>query len=80
MSPDHAKAFILWDSYTGQSKETTRALQRNTPRIRAGVAKFLKARNVPRLEFRLDKVTDDDAEIERILSKIEEERNREERR
>ncbi|KAL4518446.1 hypothetical protein Ndes2437A_g04727 [Nannochloris sp. 'desiccata'] len=78
VSPDHAKAFILWDSYTGQSKKTTRALQKTTPRIRAGVAKFLKARNVPRLEFRLDKISDDDAELERIFSWIEEERNKEE--
>ncbi len=78
VSPDHAKAFILWDSYTGQVKQTARALQRTTPRIRAGVAKALAARSVPRLEFRLDKVSEDDAELERIFSQIEEERDREE--
>ncbi len=71
VSPDHAKAFILWDSYTGQAKETTRALQKFIPRIRAGVAKALAARSVPRLEFRLDQVSEDDVQMERIFSQID---------
>jgi ribosome-binding factor A len=37
----------------------------------------MAVRKVPHLEFRLDKVSDNDAELERIFSRIEEERDRE---
>jgi ribosome-binding factor A len=40
----------------------------------------MAARSVPRLEFRLDRVSEEDEEIERMFLRIEEERDREESR
>ena len=79
VSPDHAKAFILWDSYNGQAAGAERALRRTTPRLRAAVARAMKARNVPRLEFRLDRVSEQDSELERVFARLEQEREAEER-
>ena len=67
VSPDHAKAFILWDSYNGQATAAAKVIRQVTPRLRAAIAKAMGTRNVPRLEFRLDKTSDDEAEIERIF-------------
>lgn len=77
VSPDHAKAFVLWDSYNGQAKAAAKRLRQTTPRLRAAIAKAMGTRNVPRLEFRLDRVSDDDAELERIFARLEQENGRE---
>ena len=39
-----------------------------------GVAKVLKAKHVPRLEFRRDEQTDEVIEVERIFARLEQER------
>ena len=39
----------------------------------------MKARNVPRLEFRLDRVSEQDSELERVFARLEQEREAEER-
>lgn len=70
MAPDNAKAFILWDSYNGQAAKTERELKACLPYLKSEVAKRLGARNMPRLEFRLDKMSAEESEIEEILDRL----------
>lgn len=74
VSPDHAKAFILWDSYNGQVAGAERALRKCHSRLRSLIAKAMAARSVPTLQFRRDGKTAEENELMRIFDQIEEER------
>jgi ribosome-binding factor A len=73
VSPDHTKAFVLWESFMGRGAATAAALQRHLPRLKAGVAKAMAARRVPRLEFRRDEKGSEIEALERTLDQIDEE-------
>lgn len=73
MSPDHSKAFILWDVYNVTPSVAKQIIQKATPRLRAGIAKAMATRNVPRLEFKHDKLSMEEEELDRIFKQIEKE-------
>ncbi|GAB4823108.1 hypothetical protein N2152v2_010154 [Parachlorella kessleri] len=74
MAPDNLKAFILWDSVLGRNEAVQQELDRRGPRLRSAVAKVLGARNVPRLEFRQDRPSRRQQEIEDVFRRLDEER------
>lgn len=74
MSPDNSKAFVLWSSYTGHAAMAGRELHRALPQLKAAVAKRLGARHMPRLEFRLDKLSNEEQDIEDIFKQLDDER------
>jgi len=78
VSPDHSKAFILWDSYNGQGRAAGKALAKYRSKLRAALAHAMAARSVPLLEFRHDLKSAEENEIMRIFKEIEEERKRDE--
>jgi ribosome-binding factor A len=73
MSPDHSKAFILWDVYNVTPSVAKNIIQKATPRLKAGIAKAMAAKNVPRLEFKHDKLSMEQEELDRIFKQIEKE-------
>jgi len=73
VSPDHTKAFILWDSYNGQGAAAEAALKQRGSALRAAVSKAMGARSVPLLVFRRDALSAQDNELDRIFREIREE-------
>lgn len=73
MSPDHAKAFILWDVYKVTPSVAKHVIQKLTPRLKGGISKAMAAKNVPRLEFKHDKMSVEEEELGRIFQEIEKE-------
>jgi len=73
MSPDHSKAFILWDVYNVTPSAAKHIIKKATPRLKAGIAKALAAKSVPRLEFKHDKLSMEEEELDRIFKQIEKE-------
>ena len=71
VSPDHSKAFILWDSYKKPPSDTDRVLKHLTPRLKSALSRALGGRSVPRLEFRVDRPRPEDVELERIFATLE---------
>ena len=60
MSPDHMKAFILWETYKGEDDrewkmQAQSIVNRHAGALRRAVAKALGAKHVPYLEFRQDR-------------------------
>lgn len=77
VSPDHAKAFILWNAYNSSRMDAEVALRQATARLKSGIAKAMAAKSVPRLEFRYDQVSSEQEQMERLFQRLEDERNRE---
>ncbi|KAL4436945.1 hypothetical protein ABPG75_004084 [Micractinium tetrahymenae] len=71
MSPDNLKAFILWDSITGQPGRLRSELNAQGPRLRAAVAAALRARNAPQLVFRHDGLTPQQQEVEEVFQLLD---------
>jgi ribosome-binding factor A len=74
VSPDHAKAYVLWDSVNGRAAGAAAELERRGPRLRAAVARALGARAAPALEFRLDRLSAEGEALDRVFSALDEER------
>lgn len=74
VSPDCLKAFILYESFTGQTQPLQRELQRSVGRLRMALGRELGARHVPRLEFRLDRLSREQAALEQAFAAMERER------
>ena len=80
VSPDHAKAFILWNAYNSSRVDAEAALRQATSRLKSGIAKAMATKSMPRLEFRYDQLSSQQEQMERLFERLEEERNREEER
>ena len=74
MAPDNLKAFILWDSILDRNEAVQQELDRRGPRLRSAVARVLGARNVPRLEFRQDRLSRRQQDIDDVFRRLDEER------
>lgn len=74
VSPDHTKAFILWDSYTGESHRASQVLKRSVSQLRAAVGKALGSKLVPRLEFRRDVASAEEVELMKFFDGMERKR------
>ncbi|KAK9828820.1 hypothetical protein WJX72_002265 [[Myrmecia] bisecta] len=77
MAPDNLKAYILWDAFPDMEAQAGFEIRRRASKLRTEVAGVLKARHVPRLEFRHDIPSDEQAALERIMAKLDREQQRE---
>lgn len=72
MSPDMLTAYVLWSAHPDCEGEAQYELQSRLPKIRASVGKALKARHVPKLEFRRNQLSEAQAAVDRVLNRLKE--------
>lgn len=70
-SPDHSKVFILWNTYKDDGYRAERLIEKHSSRLRSLLSKALKARTVPKLEFRRDIFAEEIELLEETLDNIE---------
>jgi ribosome-binding factor A len=56
VAKDRRTAYVLWDCHPRRKEACERFLQHNAFRLRKGVARLLRAKQVPYLEFRHDRL------------------------
>ncbi|KAK9844011.1 hypothetical protein WJX81_001846 [Elliptochloris bilobata] len=78
MAPDNLTAYVLWDAFPGPVAETAAVLQRLTPRLRRAMGARLHARHVPRLEWRHDSPSAEEAQLEATFARLAAERKEQE--
>lgn len=72
-SGDNSKVFILWSTYFEDTNYVEKELLKHVPRLRFLLAKALKAKTVPRLEFRRDVLPEEFERLNAVLDEIDEE-------
>ncbi|KAL0034407.1 hypothetical protein WJX79_000698 [Trebouxia sp. C0005] len=70
MSPDMLTAYILWSGHPDCEEPAQHELQSRLSKIRVSVGKALKARHVPKLEFRLNQLSESQAAVEQELDRL----------
>ncbi|KAL0053825.1 hypothetical protein WJX82_011373 [Trebouxia sp. C0006] len=70
MSPDMLTAYVLWSGHPDCEEPAQNELQSRLSKIRVSVGKALKARHVPKLEFRLNQLTESQAAVEQELDRL----------
>lgn len=74
VTPDRQNAFILWDSYNHNETQTELELKQRLPKLKATLAKELQSKNMPRLEFRLDRSSAKLKTLDALFDRIAKER------
>lgn len=77
LSRDNMKAFILWSAFPAHMETAQIGLTRHLKQLRAAVAQRIQTRAVPRLEFRQNRVTAEQAKLENLLDSLKMEREQE---
>ncbi|KAL3150598.1 hypothetical protein ABBQ32_000405 [Trebouxia sp. C0010 RCD-2024] len=72
MSPDMLTAYVLWSAHPDCEGAAQHELQSRVSKIRASVGKALKARHVPKLEFRLNQPSESQSAVQMVLDRLKE--------
>lgn len=70
MSPDMLTAFVLWSAHPEYELSTQKELQQRMSKLRVAMGRALKAKHVPRLEFRLNQLTASQEAVEHELKRL----------
>ena len=71
VSRDRRTAYVLWDCHPSRKPACERFLQHNAFRLRRALAKLLRAKQVPYLEFRHDRLPEQKAHVVDAMSEAE---------
>ncbi len=71
LNVDYSKAEIFWDTYSTENKETaTEAISENKSKLRKELARVLRIRAVPELDFHYDSQFEDEQKITNLLNEV----------
>ncbi|CAL5221525.1 g3733 [Coccomyxa viridis] len=70
MSPDNMTAFVLWDAHDDSLFSAEREIGYRLSQLRRDIGRLLGMRHTPRLEFRLDRLSQEQQDVEDAFERL----------